>query len=154
MARVRRSYLILLIAVCLVVFLAVSAILARVFSIDGAERSAITGLIQAEAKGDQAGMIKQLYHCGDPACRQRAAYDAGKLKLPGSVSIILINPSAGFSLTGTIGTARVAWNAGNSLPVVQCVKVQRAGNALSGLRVRLLEIGKRIKSDTACPAKY
>jgi len=151
---VRRSYLILLIAVCLVVFLAVSAILARVFSIDGAERSAITGLIQAEAKGDQAGMIKQLYHCGDPACRQRAAYDAGKLKLPGSVSIILINPSAGFSLTGTIGTARVAWNAGNSLPVVQCVKVQRAGNALSGLRVRLLEIGKRIKSDTACPAKY
>ncbi len=150
----RRSYLIALIAVCLVVFLLVSAILARVFSIDGAERSAITSLIQAEARGDQAGMIRQLYHCGDPACRQRVAYDAGKLRLPGRVSIILINPSAGFSLSGTTGTARVAWNAGNSLPVVQCVRVQRAGNALSGLRIRLLELGKRIKSDTACPAKY
>jgi hypothetical protein len=99
-------------------------------------------------------MIRQLYHCDNPACRQRVADDAGRLKLPGSVSIILINPSAGFSLTGTTGTARVAWNAGNSLPVVQCVKVQRAGNALSGLGIRLLEIGKRIKSDTACPAKY
>ena len=65
----RRSYLIVLIAVGLVVFLAVSAILARVFSIDGAERSAITALVQAEARGDQSGMIKQLYHCGDPACR-------------------------------------------------------------------------------------
>ncbi|MDQ6607705.1 MAG: hypothetical protein M3Z06_14310 [Actinomycetota bacterium] len=150
----RRSYLILLIAVCLVVFLGVSAILARVFSIDGAERAAITALVQAEARGDQAGMIKQLYHCGDPACRQRVAYDAARLRLPGGVSIILINPSAGFSLTGSTGTARVAWSAGNSLPVVQCVKVQRAGNALSGLRIRLLKIGKRIKSDTACPAKY
>ena len=80
------------------------------------------------------------------------AYDAGKLKLPGSVSIIQINPSAGFSLTGTIGTARVAWNAGNSLPVVQCVRVQRAGNALTGLTVRLLKLSKRIQSDAACPA--
>ncbi len=149
----RRSYLILLIAVCLVVFLVISAILARVFSIDGAERSAITSLVQAEARGDQAGMIRQLYHC-DYACRQRVAYDAGRLKLPGSVSIVLINASAGFSLTGSTGTARVAWTAGNSLPVVQCLKVQRAGNAVSGLRVRLLKIGKRIKSDSACPAKF
>jgi hypothetical protein len=144
----------MLIAVLLVAFLAISALLARVFSIDGAERAAITALIQAEARGDQAGMIKQLYHCQDATCRQRVADDAVALRRHGSVSIILINPSAGFSLTGSTGTARVAWNAGNSLPIVQCIKVQRAGNALSGLRIRLLKIGKRIKSDTACPARY
>jgi hypothetical protein len=151
---VRRPYLIALIAVGLVVFLVVSAILARVFSIDGAERSAITSLVQAEARGDQAGMIRQLYHCGDAACRARVAYDAGALRRSGRVSIILINPSAGFSLTGSTGTARVAWNVENSLPFVQCVKVQRAGNALSGLRIRLLKISRRITSDTACPANY
>jgi hypothetical protein len=70
------------------------------------------------------------------------------------VSIIQIQPSAGFSLTGTLGVARVAWNAGRSLPIVQCVRVRRAGNALSGLRVELLEVSRRIASDAACPARF
>jgi len=44
---VRRPRLIASIAVGLIVFLAISALLARVFSADGAERSAITSLLQA-----------------------------------------------------------------------------------------------------------
>jgi hypothetical protein len=40
------------------------------------------------------------------------------------------------------------------LPVVQCVRVKRAGNALSGLHIELLEISARIKSDQDCPARY
>jgi hypothetical protein len=146
--------LMLMIAVVLAVFLVVSAVLARVFSIDGAERAAITSLVQAEARGDQAAMIRQLYQCTSSACHERVALDASRLRMPGHVSIVLINPSAGFAFGSTLGTARVAWIAGSSLPMVQCVKVRRAGNALTGFRVRLLELSVRIKSDHACPARY
>ena len=49
----------------------------------------------------------------------------------------------------------MAWNASSyRYPIVQCVKVRRAGNPISGLRVELLQVSKRIKSDTACPAHY
>jgi len=70
------------------------------------------------------------------------------------VSIIQLQPSTSFSVAGTLGTARVAWNVAGSLPIVQCVRVRRAGNAISGLRVELLEISPRIKSDSACPARF
>jgi hypothetical protein len=152
---VRRLRLFLLIAIGLVVFLAVSAVLARVLSVDSAERSAITGLLQSEARGDAAGMARQIYRCNaSAACRQRATENAMKLRRAGSVKILELNASAGFSLGSTVGTARVAWRAGNALPVVQCVRVRRAGNAISGLRVELLEISRRIKSNRACPARY
>ena len=151
----RRLRLFVLIALGLVVFLAVSAVLARVLSVDGAERAAITGLVQSEARGNTASLIGQIHDCQQsPACRQRAAEDASSLTRSGSVKILELNPSAGFSLGSTVGTARVAWRAGNALPVVQCVRVRRAGNALSGLHVELLQISARIKSDASCPAKY
>jgi hypothetical protein len=152
---VRRLRLLLLIVIGLIVFLAISAILARVFSVDGAERTAITTLVQTEARGDAARMIQQIHGCAaDPACRQRAAQDAASLKRAGSVKILEINPSAGFSLGSTLGTARVAWQAGAALPVTQCVRVRRAGNALSGLQVPLLNISLRIKTSADCPAHY
>ena len=88
------------------------------------------------------------------ACRRRVALDATKLARAGKVTILELNQSAGFSLTSTIGTARVAWRAGDGLPVVQCVRVRHAGNALSGLRVELLEVSLKIKTDAACPARY
>ena len=70
---------------------------------------------------------------------------------PGAVLILQDQPSTGFSLTGTLGSARVAWRTDSGLPIVQCVKVRRAGNAISGLRVELLAITPRIKSDADCP---
>jgi hypothetical protein len=145
----------LLIAVAILVFLAVSAVLARVWSADGAERSAVTALIKAEATGDQNGMLSRLSGCRQsPSCRARVAYDAAELTRPGTVSILQMQPSTGFSLTGTIGTARVAWNAGSSLPIVQCVRVRRAGNALKGLKIELLTISVRIHSNADCPSHY
>lgn len=147
--------LFVLIVVGLIVFLIISAVLARVLSVDGAERSAITSLVQAQARGDAAGMIKRIHGCSsDPACRQRAREDAASLKRSGSVKVLELDASAGFSLGSTLGTARVAWRAGSALPVVQCVRVRRAGNALSGLDVQLLEISRRIKSTSGCPAHY
>lgn len=145
----------LLIAVAILVFLAVSAMLARVWSADGAERSAVTALIKAEATGDQNGMLSHLSGCRQSSsCRARVAYDAAQLTRPGTVSILQMQPSTGFSLTGTIGTARVAWNAGSSLPIVQCVRVRRAGNALNGLKIELLTISVRIHSNADCPSQY
>jgi hypothetical protein len=145
----------LLIAVAILIFLAVSAVLARVFSADGAERSAITALVRAEARGDQNGMLNRISGCRQsPACRARVAYDAAALTRPGALSILQIQPSSGFSLTSTLGTARVAWNAGSSLPIVQCLRVRRAGNALKGLKIELLEISIRIASNADCPSRF
>jgi hypothetical protein len=152
---VRRSYLLILIALGVVAFLFVSALLARALSVDGAEQSAITAVLKAEARGDAPGIVSRIRDCGlSAACRARATANAGALRSPGSVSVIKLDPSASFSLGSTLGTARVAWRIGGGLPIVQCVRVRRAGSVLSGLRVELLEISRRIPSDKDCPARY
>ncbi len=151
----RRRPLIAVIALGIVVFLVVSALLTRVLSVDGAERSAVTGLVEAEARGAAGEMLAQLDGCAqDDRCRRRVDQDAISLRRPGRVSIIQIQTSSGFSLSGTLGNARVAWVSGSSLPVVQCVRVHRAGNVLSGLRVELLAITPRLKSDAVCPPRF
>jgi hypothetical protein len=151
---VRRAYVIA-IAAAIIVFLVVSALLARVLSANSAEQSAITSLVNDEARGDTNAVIADITGCRSSAtCRTRAGYNATTLKRPGAVSIIQIQPSTSFSIAGTLGTARVAWNAGGSLPIVQCVRVRRTGNAISGLKVDLLVVSRRIKSDAACPAHF
>ncbi len=150
----RRAYIVA-IAGAIIVFLVVSALLARVFSANSAEQSAITALVKNEARGDENAVIDDIAGCKtSQACRTRANYNATALKRAGAVSVIQIQPSTSFSIAGTEGTARVAWNAGGSLPIVQCVRVRRTGNAISGLTVQLLEVSRRIKSDTACPARF
>jgi hypothetical protein len=144
-----------LIVLGLALFLVISALLARALSVDGAEQAAITSLVQAEARGDARSVIAQIRGCsGSAACTRRATANALKLTRPGKVILLELNQSAGFSLTSTLGTARVAWRAGNTLPIVQCVKVRRAGNVLSGLHVELLEVSARIHTDADCPASY
>jgi hypothetical protein len=152
---VRRRNLIALIALGVVVFVLVGGLLARAFSVDGAEQSAITSVLQAQARGDVAGVVARIRACSaSAACRARAATNVGALHSPGPVTVIKYDASAGFSLGSTVGTSRVAWRIGNGLPIVQCVRVRRAGNLIGGFRVELLEISRRIPSDQACPAKY
>lgn len=151
----RRRKIVSLIVAAVIVFLALSALLARGLSAGGAEDSAITDLVKAEARGDAGGVVRSIDGCRDTtACRARAAANAQALARSGTVSIIQIQPSAGFSLTSTLGTARVVWLAGSSLPRVQCVRVRRAGNLLQGFTVKLLQVSVRIKSDHACPAHF
>lgn len=151
----RRATLIAAIVAGVVLFLVVSALLARALSVSGAEDSAITQLVRAEARGDQSAVAGYITGCrSDPACQARAKANAAALKRAGGVQIIQIQPSAGFTLTSTLGTARVAWLVGGSLPRVQCVRVRRAGNVLSGFRVELLEVSLRIHSNAACPSRY
>ena len=150
----RRAYLVA-IAVAVILFLVVSALLARVFSANSAEQSAITTLVKAEARGDSTAVIDAIAGCRTaPACRRRAEEVAAALRRPGAVSIIQLQASTNFSIGPTSGTARVAWNVGGSLPIVQCVRVRRTGNVISGLRVELLEVSRRITSDAACPAHF
>ena len=151
----RRSVLLALAAAGVIVFLLISGILARAFSVDSAERSAITAVVQAEARGNAAAVIARFSGCAtDAACRARATADTAALRHPGHVSVIQLQSSAGFSLGGTHGTARVVWSIGGGLPIVQCVRVHRAGNVVSGLRVELLALSKRIASDADCPARF
>jgi hypothetical protein len=152
---VRRAY-ILAIAGAIIIFLVVSALLARIFSANSAEQSAITALVKDEARGDPNAVIGDITECRtSPACRTRATENATALKHSGAVSIIQIQASTNFSIAGTLGTARVAWNvAGRPHPIVQCVRVHRTGNVISGLKVELLEVSRRINSESACPAHY
>jgi hypothetical protein len=151
---VRRVY-VFAIAAAIIVFLVISALLARVFSANSAEQSAITGLIKAEARGDAGAVMADILDCRvTEACRARAASNAARLKHPGAVSILELNPSNSFSIVGTEGTARVAWNVGGSLPITQCVRVRRTGNAISGLHVQLLAVTPRLVTDADCPARF
>ena len=139
----------------MILFVLLSALLARVLSVDGAERAAITGLVQAEARGDAGGMVSRITGCRESSsCQARVAEDVAALRHPGTVSIIQIQASAGFSLGSTLGTARVAWRVAGGLPIVQCVRVRRSGNAIRGLHIELLEISARIKSDANCPSRF
>ncbi len=148
----RRVYLIA-IGLGVIVFLFISALLARAFNADGNERSAITALIQAEAAGNANGVISAVHDCSASAsCRAQARVNAAALKHPGSVSILLLQPSTGFSLTSTLGYSRVAWTVGGSLPRVQCVKVRRAGNVISGISIELLSITRKLAGDATCPS--
>jgi hypothetical protein len=152
----RRLQLFVIIALALLVFLAISVGLARIFNADSSVRGAVTDLVKAEARGDHAAMVAQITGCAaDPACRARAAADAQALKRAGTVSVLEINTGIGSGLGGATGTARIAWEIVDSTrPIVQCVRVRRAGNVLSGFHIELLKISTRIKSNADCPKNY
>ena len=93
----RRSRLLAIVAAGAVLFLIVSALLARAFSVDSAERSAITAVVQAEARGDAAGAVARITGCAHSgSCRARVTADTRALMRSGAVSIIQIQTSAGF----------------------------------------------------------
>ena len=155
MATMRRARIIALISVGVLLFLDISALLARAFSVFGAENSALTDLVKAEARGDRAAVISEIKGCRtNPACQARASEVTSTLRRPGSVQIIQINSSAGFSLGSTLGTARVAWLVGSSLPRVQCVRVRHTGNVLAGFQIELLKVSVRIRSNADCPKHF
>jgi hypothetical protein len=151
----RRPYVIGLIGFAVVVFLVVSALLARAFSVGGAEDAALTDLVTAEAHGNTAAVTRMIIGCqAHPACRARAASVSASLRRPGGISIVQIQESAGFSLGSTLGTARIVWLAGSSLPRVQCMIVRHTGDVLSGFAVRIEKVSPRIASDASCPAHF
>lgn len=112
----------LTVAATVVAFLAVSALVARVIGAASTVRGEVTDAIK----------------------RQPSAGDGAR--------ILRIDGVAGFAVTGRTDTARVAWRSGDRLPVVQCVRVRRQGDPVSGYDVAVLRISEPIGREEECPA--
>jgi hypothetical protein len=147
----RRKRLLILGAFGVFFFLGLSAMLARALSATGTERSRVLELVEAEARGDAQAVIAALPACKEePACVAATTAFVRKLKRPGRVEILQYRPSIQLPLTTATATGRVAWRAGDGLPVVQCVRVRRDG-PLSGATVELLSISAPIGNEASCP---
>ena len=146
----RRVTLITAIAFGTFVFLGISFLLARALTGAGAERTRVLDVVRAEARGDADAVLEQLPACAaEPACVRVTRERVAELKRPGDVEILTYRPSVRVTMTRRSGTGRVAWRAGESLPVVQCVKARREG-PLTGGGVELLAISKPIALDAPC----
>jgi hypothetical protein len=149
----QRRILRTLLAVAFVVVLVVGALLARFLSAENAERSDDAALVQAEARGDLAGMLAQLSGCREsPSCLATARADASdpRVRRAGAVKILQLESPTADSMSGATGKTRLAWTVIGTLPVVQCVDVRRTGNFLSGIHVQLIGISAPISGEGAC----
>ncbi len=134
----------------LFVFLGISFLLARALTGEGAERSRVLDVVRAEARGDAQAVLGKLPACSrEPACVRVTRDRVARLQRPGTVQILSYQPSVRVTMTRRSGTGRVAWRAGGSLPVVQCVKAQREG-PLSGGGVELLALSDPIGLQASC----
>jgi hypothetical protein len=134
-----------------VLFLAISALLARFLTVENTERDDLLALLQAQRRGDVPAMLRQLHGCAQqPGCVATVRSDAASLRRPGAVKILSIKSRTAYSLTGARGVTRVAWTIVGRLPVVQCVEVARTGNAISGIDVKLLTLSAPIGNEADC----
>jgi hypothetical protein len=140
-----------LIVVGVVLFIAISLLLARFFAAENVERDDILAVLRAEVVGDEHGMLAHLSGCvAEPKCVAAVKADAAYLHRTGSVKLLSLTSSTDHSLTGATSPTRVAWTVIGHLPTVQCVTVKRTGNFLRGISVALLSIGKPIESEADC----
>jgi hypothetical protein len=146
----RRVTLVTAVVFGLFIFLGISFLLARALTGVGAERSRVFDVLKAQARGDADAVLRQLPACSrEPACARVTRQRVAQLQRPGTVQILNYRPSVRVTMTRRSGTGRVAWRAGTSLPVVQCVKALRDG-PLTGGGVELLAISKPIRLDASC----
>ena len=147
----RRVTLVTLLVFGLFVFLGISFLLARALTGQAAERSEVVNVLEAQARGNASAVLRQLPACArEPACARVTRERVAQLQRPGKVQILNFRPSVRVTMTRRAGTARVAWRAGGSLPVVQCVKALLEG-PLTGGGVELLAISKPIGLASSCP---
>ena len=125
-----------LIALGLVAFVAVSAGLARWLTTDNAERSKVTRLLEAQARGDAAAMLRELDGCSG-GCAALARANARRLRRGGRLQIVAYESETSRALGSDAGPTRVVWKTPRTLTVVQCVGVRRSGSALAGQSIHL-----------------
>ena len=134
----------------LFLFLGISVLLARALTGEGAERSRVLEVLRAQARGDAGAVLEKLPACSrEPACARVTRDRVARLARPGKVQILTYRPSVRVTMTRRSGTGRVAWRAGGSLPVVQCVKARREG-PLTGGGVELLALSDPIRLQGSC----
>jgi hypothetical protein len=147
---VRRPAVITAIAFALFFVAGSSLFLARGFSATNSERAKVLELLRAQAQGDVDAMLALLPECGAvPACVTTLHNRADAVRRDGELEVLQFRPSVQLAVTDEEGNARVAWRAGDSAPVVQCVRVRRTG-ALNGARTQLISIGAPVAGDASC----
>jgi hypothetical protein len=147
---VRRARVLIPVLFAVFVFLGLSVLLARGLSGSGTERADVLELVRAQARGDAGAVLALLPACRrEPACAQTTRDRVRDLRRDGRVEILTYTPSTRLALTRKTGTGRVAWRAGEGLPVVQCVRVRRDG-PLTGGHVELLSVSGPIAGDAGC----
>jgi hypothetical protein len=135
-----------------VLFGAISGILARYLSAENVERDNEGALLQAQVEGDVQGMLDRLTGCrASASCVATVRYDAAHLRRPGAIKVLSLTSSTNHSLTGSLGETRLAWTVIGRLPEVQCVLVRRSGNFLTGISVALLRLSAPIGDTADCP---
>ncbi len=139
----------LLISLAVLLFLGISAGLARFLSAENVERDTVLALLQDEVRGDRAAMLARLQACSG-TCRTDVAQDAASLQGHGELKILNTDSHTAYSLTGASGQTRVAWKQGSRLPVVQCVLVRRTGDIVTGISVNVLAVGRPIPGTADC----
>ncbi len=142
-----------LFAAAVILVLLVGAVLARFLSVENAERDADLALVQAEARGDVAGMLDQLTGCrASPSCVAAVRADAGdpRLRRAGAVKILQLESPTAYATSAASGRTRLAWTVIGTLPVVQCVEVRRTGNFLTGMHVHLVGVSAPISGEGRC----
>jgi len=146
----RRTRLLIVIGLAAVVFLGLSALMARALTGAGDERARVLDLVEAQARGDVEAALAELPACrAQPACVEVVRARVQELERAGPVEILNYQPSVQVALTRQTGVGRVAWRAGGSGPVVQCVRVRRDG-PLTGADVELLAISAPIGGEESC----
>ena len=146
----RRARVLIPLVFGLFVFLGLSFLLARGLTGSGTERSDVLELVRAQARGDAEAVLASLPACRrEPACVTTTRDRVAELRRAGAVQILSYTPSTQLALTRKVGTGRVAWRAGEGLPVVQCVRVRREG-PLTGGAVELLSLSAPIAPDGSC----
>jgi hypothetical protein len=130
----------LLIAAGVVAFLAVAFGLARWLTTDNTERAKVERLLEAQARGDVRGMLRELDGCSG-ACAAQARANARRLRRAGKLLIVLYESETSRALGSSSGPSRIVWKTPQTLTVVQCVGVRRSGNALTGQEIDLVGIG-------------
>lgn len=139
------------IVLAVVAFLAISVELARFLTGVGEERSQILAVLAAQARGDAQGVLAHLDAC-DARCQAAVRDNVVRLRRVGEVKILNLRSGAGVTFSSSEGLSRVAWeNVGHGdLPVVQCVRVRRHWDFLSGASTTLLAIGRPIGNTADC----
>jgi hypothetical protein len=149
----KRRLLKRLLLAALVVVALVSVVLARFLSVENAERDAALALIQAQARGDTAAMLDRISGCrASRACVASVQANVAnpRLRRRGAVKILSLESHTAYALDGATGETRLAWTVIGTLPVVQCVRVRRTGNLLTGVHVHLIALSAPIDNEGSC----
>lgn len=151
--RRQRRILRALLAVSALIVVGASVLLARFLTVENLEREDDLALVQAEARGDLAGMLRELSGCArSRTCIAGVHSDIAnpRLRRRGAVKILQLESKTAYSLSSATGKTRLAWTVIGTQPVVQCIDVHRTGNFFTGMHVSLLAISAPIPGEGTC----